>query len=498
MTSSGSRPPDSSHTSHRFTRWRVTSKFGFARLTPARSSMNTREALYRGPPIASQYSWKDTRYAVGLRCPASHRTPVTDATRPGRRSRPRMSIKGSVWIGRIGIVTTPFAAGFGSGSHIPFFSRSNWSRAPSVSKKIGRPSWPHAWHTYDRLSLSIPAIGPITKSLGWTWLLPQRAHAAKSVGPKRPAIRSASFDANHFHAFANPVRRKVHAAGTPALRHDLLDHLLTEHLELRFLPGARHSGPPASYSQRTDKACGGRLCCSYPRQKESSIRQRHMPGRKHAFTPETQTRAGPVVRSVRPCDAGLLARQAGRLRVRARRRVPEPVPGRGVLRPACEVVESRAGGDERSPRPGPRRGLRTGPPCPLSPAETTSCGGDRRLANAGGARPNPRGRGSLPGECAAAAAGAGDVRHDHPHGEQPRPRRGRPADATIPARRAADFDGPRAPHRQHPDPGDVDSTAPALREMEHRTGPPTRTPHVARTVQGSRRRLVRPPLAFAG
>src|SRR2546428_246488 len=150
MTSSGSRPPDSSHTSHRLTRWRVTSKFGFARLTPARSSMNTREALYRGPPIASQYSWKDTRYAVGLRCPASHRTP-----------------------------------------------------------------------------------------------------APKSVGPNRPAIRSASFDANHFHALANPVRRKVHAAGTPALRHDLLDHLLTEHLELRFLPGARHSGPPG-IALRTD------------------------------------------------------------------------------------------------------------------------------------------------------------------------------------------------------------------------------------------------------
>src|SRR3989442_6593837 len=277
MPSSASRPPDSSHTSHRFTRWRVTSKFGFARLTPARSSMNTREALYRGPPIASQYSWKDTRYAVGLRCPAAHRTPVTDATRPGRRSRPRMSIRGSVRIGRIGIVTTPFPAAFGSGSHSSFYSRSNWARAAAVSKKIVRPSWPHALHTYDRLSLSIPAIGPITRSFGWTWLLPHRAHAAKSVGPKRPAIRSASFDANHFHALANPIRRKVDAAGTPALRHDLLDHLLTEHLELRFLPGARHAGPPASYSGRTDKACEERLCCSYPRQKESSIRQRHMP-----------------------------------------------------------------------------------------------------------------------------------------------------------------------------------------------------------------------------
>src|SRR5213594_4567509 len=158
-------------------------------------------------------------------------------------------------MGRIGIDTGPlFVAG--SASQIPFFSRSNWARPASVSKKIGRPSWPHAWHTYERLSLSTPAIGPITKSFGWTWLLPHRAHAAKSVGPKRPAIRSASFDANHFHALANPLRGKVHTAGTPALRHDLLDHLLTEHLEFRFLPGARHSGPPASYSQRTDKACG--------------------------------------------------------------------------------------------------------------------------------------------------------------------------------------------------------------------------------------------------
>src|SRR5213596_3562273 len=61
MTSSGSRPPESSQTSHRFTRCRVTSKFGFARLMPDRSSRNTRAALYRGPPIASQYSWNDAR-----------------------------------------------------------------------------------------------------------------------------------------------------------------------------------------------------------------------------------------------------------------------------------------------------------------------------------------------------------------------------------------------------------------------------------------------------
>src|SRR5439155_24661750 len=96
--------------------------------------------------------------------------------------------------------------------------------------------------------------------------------------------------------------------------------------------------------------------------------------------------AGLVVRSVRPSDAGLLARQEGRLRVRARRRIPQPVPGRVVLRPAREMVEGRAGGDERSPRPGPRRGLRTGPPRALSPTETASRDGAPPLAHPGGAR----------------------------------------------------------------------------------------------------------------
>src|SRR5213594_4116703 len=123
-------------------------------------------------------------------------------------------------MGRIGIDTGPlFVAG--SASQIPFFSRSNWARPASVSKKIGRPSWPHAWHTYERLSLSTPAIGPITSSFGWTWPLPHRAHAAKSVGPKRPGIGCASLDAD-----------------------DLHEHLLTEHLELRFPPDASHLRTP--------------------------------------------------------------------------------------------------------------------------------------------------------------------------------------------------------------------------------------------------------------
>src|SRR5216117_3033055 len=140
MTSSGSRPPESSQTSHRFTRCRVTSKFGFARLMPDRSSRNTRAALYRGPPIASQYSWNDARYAVGFNWPSSQRTPVTVATRTGKCSRILRAIRGSVWTGRIGIVRTPFLAALGSAAHNPFFSRSNCARASGVSKKMGSPS----------------------------------------------------------------------------------------------------------------------------------------------------------------------------------------------------------------------------------------------------------------------------------------------------------------------------------------------------------------------
>src|SRR3989454_2031576 len=201
------------------------------------------DVLRGPPPMASQYSWKRTRYPVGVNPPASHRPPVTATAGLGRRSRTFISINGSVWIGRIGIDTGPYFVA-GSASQIPFFSRSNWARPGSVSKKIGRPSWPHAWQTYERLSLSTPAIGPITSSFGWTWPLPHRAHAAKSVGPKRPGIGRASLDSDDLHALADPVGREVHAAGAPALRYDLLEHLLTQHLELRFPPGASHLGTP--------------------------------------------------------------------------------------------------------------------------------------------------------------------------------------------------------------------------------------------------------------
>src|SRR2546422_8128861 len=209
-----------------------------------------RDALCRGAPIASQYSWNETRYRVGVSAPAAHRTPVTVATRAGRRSNSLISTSGSVWIGRIGIDTGPFFADAGSGSHTPFFSRSNWARADSVSKKIGRPSWPHVWHPYERLSLSTPAIGPITRSFGWTSPLPHRPHAAKSVGPNRPGIGRASLDANDLHPFADPVRREVHTARAPALRHDLLEHFLTKDFELRFSPDPSHLRTPARLGVR--------------------------------------------------------------------------------------------------------------------------------------------------------------------------------------------------------------------------------------------------------
>src|SRR5437667_12091318 len=96
-----------------------------------------RDALYPGPPIASQYSWNETRYLVGVSAPASHRTPVTVATRAGRRSKSLMSINGSVWIGRIGIDTGPFFADAGSGSHTTIFSRSNCARAAYGSEDVG-------------------------------------------------------------------------------------------------------------------------------------------------------------------------------------------------------------------------------------------------------------------------------------------------------------------------------------------------------------------------
>src|SRR5438128_3436422 len=150
----------------------------------------------------------------------------------------------------MGIETGPLFAGACSAGQIPFFSRSNWARADSVSKKIGRPSWPHAWQTNERLSLSTPAIGPMMRSFACTCPLPHRPHAAKSVGPKRPGIGRASLDANDLHPFADPVRREVHTARAPALRHDLLEHFLTKDFELRFSPDASHLRTPARLGVR--------------------------------------------------------------------------------------------------------------------------------------------------------------------------------------------------------------------------------------------------------
>src|SRR3989337_2050235 len=83
--------------------------------------MNTRDALYRGPPITSQYSWNDTRYAVGSSARPSHRTLVTVATRIGNSSRIFRSMSGSVWIGRIGMLSASFDLGGGSRSPLPPF-----------------------------------------------------------------------------------------------------------------------------------------------------------------------------------------------------------------------------------------------------------------------------------------------------------------------------------------------------------------------------------------
>src|SRR5207237_1926525 len=239
MTSSGSRPPESSQTSHRFTRCRVTSKFGFARLMPDRSSRNTRAALYRGPPIASQYSWNDARYAVGFSWPSSQRTPVTVATRTGRCSRILRAIRGSVWIGRIGIVRTPFFAALGSAAQTP---------SSPVRTAPARPAYRRKWEVPRGRTRG-------TRTCGCRYRSPRSGPSrGASDGPARyrsgrmrqsPSVRNgspwrASVHADDLHPFADPVRRQVHPAGTAALRDDLLDPLLTENLELRLLAGARH------------------------------------------------------------------------------------------------------------------------------------------------------------------------------------------------------------------------------------------------------------------
>src|SRR5881409_2360656 len=253
--------------------------------------------------MASQYSLNETRYPVGASPPASHRTPVTATTRHGRRLRTFMSIKGSVWIGRIGIDTGPFFVA-GSASQIPFFSRSNWARPASVSKKIGRPSWPHAWHTYERLSLSTPAIGPITSSLGWTWPLPHRAQAAKSVGPKRPGIGRASLNADDLHALADPVGWQVDAAGAPALRHDLLEHHLTEHFELRFSPDASHLRTPIRLRVLKGQALLQRDYLVATSSRGKSQDDRGTCRLSYAFPPcAAETPNGLLVRSLRAGDA---------------------------------------------------------------------------------------------------------------------------------------------------------------------------------------------------
>src|SRR2546422_300292 len=72
-----------------------------------------------------------------------------------------------------------------------------------------------------------------------------------------------------------------------------------------------------------------------------------------------------------------------------------------------------------------------------------------------------------------------------------------PADAPILARRSRDHEEPRPDHRQHPDPGHVDPIPPELRETEHRPRPAAGIALATRSLQGSRRGLVRPLAALA-
>src|SRR5207247_7886539 len=125
-------------------------------------------------------------------------------------------------------------------------------------------------------------MGPMTRSLGWTRPLPHRPQAAKSLGPNRLGIAGTSVDADDLHAFADPIRRQVDAAGTPALGDDLLDHLLTENLELGLLAGARHAVNPPAANRRGGRIrlARRRLACSYEtRRQESRWHPRIRPGR---------------------------------------------------------------------------------------------------------------------------------------------------------------------------------------------------------------------------
>src|SRR3972149_6440451 len=134
----------------------------------------------------------------------------------------------------------------------------------------------------ERLSLSIPAIRPITSNFGWTCPLPHLPHAAKSFGPKRLGMEGSSIHANDLHALADPVRRKVYPTRAAALRHDLLDHLLTEDLELRLFSGTRHlrNSPHRRTRAGRIRLAWLRLSCSYAEGRQESIRRRGMTSRR--------------------------------------------------------------------------------------------------------------------------------------------------------------------------------------------------------------------------
>src|SRR6266540_4292501 len=60
------------------------------------------------------------------------------------------------------------------------------------------------------------------------------AKSAARIGRIRTVIPATSLHADDLHALPDPVRGEVHAPAVSAALHDLLEHLVTGHLELRW------------------------------------------------------------------------------------------------------------------------------------------------------------------------------------------------------------------------------------------------------------------------
>src|SRR5207249_3786596 len=178
--------------------------------------------------------------------------------------------------------------------------------------------------------------------------------AGREVVRSEPARhRGTSVDADDLYAFADPIRRQIDAAGTPALGDDLLDHLLTENVDLGLLAGARHAvTPPARIGGvdgeglREDDDLGA-----------TTPRGTNQPGTPVSGPDDGAVHAegsvGILLRTVRPRDARPLARQVRHRRVRAGRRIPERVEDRQLLHPAEQVAADGTGGNQARPRAHP-------------------------------------------------------------------------------------------------------------------------------------------------